>query len=505
MLKRIFKMLLAQGTNVFFVLLTQLVLPPIFIHVYGVARYGEWLVLFATISYLTALNFGLTTYTSNELTMLKQRGDLERYRSLQASTLVLLLCVVAIGVVALAAVAALPLGALLHFTRVGETEARLTAFFLGLQMMVYIISSYYCGLFMVVQQTHRGQMWMNWRVIAPTLATIPLALYHTSFATIALGQFVLVSLFAVATFIDLTRRMEGLPLGFKGASWVTAKAALKPSGMFAMVFTQQFLIFQVPVIILQRLLGPEIVVLFSISRTIFSMARRVLSMITNAIAPEITFSFGDRNLKKLLDIFHYSERVVFSLIPVLNLGTFLLSPLLLRIWLHRPGLFDLWTYALMALISGVMSMREHKQFFQFSTNTHRRLAHIVFWGNLIMIAVSIPMTHTFGIRGFMVTWLVSEATQMALLYLENKQLFESDPSITMIPVLKLAGLMTVGLPLFMALIQRTLLLPRIEQGAVGIAGSLAVFFVAYWLFGLNLVQQRLLKRFSARRNMGTAA
>jgi O-antigen/teichoic acid export membrane protein len=299
--------------------------------------------------------------------------------------------------------------------------------------------------------------------------------------------------------------MQGLPLGLSGANWVTAKSALKPSGMFAMVFTQQFLLFQVPVILLQRLLGPEVVVLFTISRTIFSFARRMLTTFTNAIAPEITFSFGSGDMKKLLEIFHYSERVVFSMIPVANLGTLLFSPILLVVWLHKPGLFEPWTYGLMAVISGVMSMREHKQFFQFSTNTHKRLAHIVFWGNLLMIAVSIPMTMRFGVRGFMVTWLVSEATQMAMLYFENKKLFHHDASITMWPVLKLAVFMGIGLPLSMKLVEFTRQHSRLDQGGMALAGTAVLFGAAYWVFGLNLVQQRLLARYSARKKANSVA
>jgi len=499
MLKRIFKMLLAQGANVGAVLLTQLLLPPVFLHIYGVARYGEWLVLYATISYLVTLNFGITTYTSNELTMMRQRGELDHYRALQASTFALLLGMAAIGLLLVSVIAALPLGHLLHFRVVGEREARLTAIFLGLQMIVHILGGYYNNLFMVVQQTHRGQMWASWRIFAPVLASIPLALMRASFATIALGQLLLVFLFSVLTVIDLRRRLEGLPLGLKGANWATAKAALKPSGMFGMVFSQTFLVFQVPVILLQWLLGPEVVVLFTISRTVFSMARRVLSMVTNAIAPEITFSFGAGNQKKLLDIFHYSERVVFSLIPVVNLGTLVLSPPLLRVWLHRPKLFELWTYALMALISGVMSMREHKQFFQFSTNTHQRLAHIVFWGNLIMIGVSIPMARAFGVRGFMATWLVSEATQMALLYVENKKLFNSDSSISMFPVFKLVLVFGLGMPPCAWLVEYLRRQPLVTEACLGIAATFAIFAVSYWVFGLYVVQQRILARFSSRR------
>jgi len=183
---------------------------------------------------------------------------------------------------------------------------------------------------------------------------------------------------------------------------------------------------------------------------------------------------------------------------VANLGTFLCAPLLIRIWLHKPDLFEPWAYGLMALVSGVMSMREHKQFFQFSTNTHYRLAHIVFWGNLLMIGVSIPATLWFGLNGFMVTWLVSESTQMALLYFENKKLFHSDASITMIPVLKLAVLTAIALPACMEAVEHSRRHGNVDQAAVALGGTVVIFLICYWLFGLNLVQQRLLSRWAAR-------
>jgi O-antigen/teichoic acid export membrane protein len=497
MLYRILKMLGAQGTSICIALIGQFLLPPIFIRSYGITQYGEWLVLSATISYLVSLNFGIATYTSNELTILRQRGDVSQYRLLQASTLALLLGLVAAGTVISALVGLLPLPTVLHLKTIDRSSAGFIAFFLGLQVMAHTLGGYYNTLYMVVQETHRGVMWANFRFLAPILSAAPLALHHASFPTIAFVQFTAVLALTVATIFDLKPRLHGLPLGLGGASWPIAKSALRPSGMFGMILAQQFLLFQVPVILLQRLMGPDVVVLFTISRTILSTARRILSSITNAIAPEITFSFGSGDMKKLLEIFHYSERVVFSLVPVLNLGALLFSPLLLDIWLHKPSLFETYTYALMALISGVMSIREHKQYFQFSTNTHGRLAHIVFWGNLAMIAISIPATLWFGLHGFMYTWLLSEITQMALLYRENRKLFAGDSFITMIPVLKLAVFMGVSLPACILLLDYSREHSMIILAAIAAGGTALLFIGSYFVFGLRVVQERLRARLSA--------
>src|ERR1700728_3331511 len=315
MINRIVKMLGALGTNTFLTVVTQLLLPPAFLHYYGVIKYGDWIVLSGTLSYLATLNFGITTYATNELTILRKRPDLEEYRKLQGSTVALLSVMVCIGFLCTVAVSLLPLGRLLHLTAMASGDVAITAFFLGLQMLVNICAGYCNNLFMVVEQTHRGLSWAIARSFGATMVCFTLTMFRVNFRFLALGQFIAVLAISLLSIVDLKRRLGNLPLGLQGANWKTAWRTLKPSGLFAMIFAQQVLTYQVPINILQWVLGPSVVVLFSTSRTVLSGARQVLSPITNAIAPEITFSFANRDMKRMLSIFHYSEKVVFAGIP----------------------------------------------------------------------------------------------------------------------------------------------------------------------------------------------
>ena len=502
MIRRILKMLGAMGGGMGATLITQFLLPPAFLYYYGVSKYGEWLVLSATVSYLSTLNFGITTYASNELTMLRKRGEMDKYCELQGSTLALLLCMICVGIAVSASVFFLPLPRLLHLSTISPMEVILTAFFLGLQVMINILAGYYDALFMVIEKSHLGIIWPTVRRLSAVLICIPLAMLRVQFHVIAIGQFAAVLIVMLLAVTDLKRRMGNLPLGLQGANWKTARSSLAPSGMFAMIFTQGFLIYQAPVILLQWILGPEIVVLFSISRTILATARQLLAFITNAIAPEITFSFAVQDMKKLLNIFHYSEKIVYSGIPIANLGAFLFSPILLQVWLHKPLLFDPYTYGLMALISGAMSMREHKQFFQFSTNTHKRLSIIVFFGNLLMIAVSVPFTIQFGLHGFMFVWLASEVSQMGLLYHENKKLFHNDPSINFIPVVKLALVMLVSLPVCVGLLRYAQQRSLSMVCGVAVMGVIVVAAESYFAFGLKDVWNEFQRRIRRRPASG---
>jgi len=179
---------------------------------------------------------------------------------------------------------------------------------------------------------------------------------------------------------------------------------------------------------------------------------------------------------------------------VANLGALLASPLLLTLWLHKPNLFNPYVYGMMALISGAMSMRDHKQFFQFATNTHKRLALIVFFGNILMIAVSIPFTMEFGLYGFMGVWLLSELSQMGLIYHENKKLFHHDPSINFFPVIKLMLVMFLSLPLCIGLVTVTQHRSLMASGLTAAGGTMLLAIESYFVFGLKSVWRQFRMR-----------
>jgi hypothetical protein len=216
MFYRILKMLGALFTGMGLILLTQLLLPPAFLHFYGVNRYGEWLVLSGTLSYLSSLNFGVTTYASNELTILHKRGEMAKYRELQGSTLVLSLVMVGCGTMLSALVFVIPIAKLLHLSTMTQSEVALTSFFLGLQTMVAIIAGYYNSLFMVIEEAHRGLTWANVRYFGATVTAVGLAAFRVPFSTIAIGQFLAVLLIMLFTVYDLKLRMKDLPLGLQG-------------------------------------------------------------------------------------------------------------------------------------------------------------------------------------------------------------------------------------------------------------------------------------------------
>src|SRR3954451_20708793 len=120
----------AQGVN----LLTQLVLPPIFLRKYGVSTYGEWLTLTATVSYLGTLNFGLQTYTTNQVAIHYNRGEVEEAHVVQSTMLLLLLGIMASAALITSVVFFLPINAWLALST-ERSIVSVTVYLLGLQIL----------------------------------------------------------------------------------------------------------------------------------------------------------------------------------------------------------------------------------------------------------------------------------------------------------------------------------------------------------------------------------
>ena len=478
-----------QGVNI----ITQLALPPIFLHHYGVSIYGEWLTLTATVNYLSTLNFGLQTFTNNQVAIHYNRGEIEQAHTLQSTALLLLLTIITSAALITSIVFILPINLWLGL-KTNALTVSTTIYFLGLQILTRILYGFLVGIFLVVGISYRGTTWNSVQALVSTAGTAVMALNHASFAWIAAVQVIIVALFCIVALIDLRVTAPAIFPRMRYARIDRFGEVLKPSGYFGLLYSSNFLVYQLPVILIQRILGPATVVIFSLTRTIFSMSRQVLTSMTQAIGPEITELYGRRSWPRLFRLYELSERVVFALVPPVTIGTLIATPALLAAWLHKPGLYNPYVCLLMALISGVMGIKEHKYQFQTCSNEHTMLAKLMFWSYIAMVVLSVPAIGFLGILGFLGVWFSAELFQVLAILRLNQRLFANVSRLDFSPVYKLFALMGIatllGARLAITPGQRSL--PLITLTAVLFAAVLLV--ISYPLFGLREVRSYLRSR-----------
>jgi O-antigen/teichoic acid export membrane protein len=483
----------AQGVNV----ITQFLLPPIFLHRYGISGYGEWLTLSAAVGYLSTLNFGLHTFTNNQVAICYNRGELKEAKTLQATSMLLLLCIVSGAAIVTAVVFLLPANVWLG-VKLSRGIVDATLYLLGLQILLRMLMGLIAGTFLVIGVSYRGANWNNAAALATTLATAAMAFMQASFAWIAAQQALMIVIFLALSILDLRRKAPLLVPRLQYAQPSKIGEILKQSGYFGLLFWSNFLVFQLPLILMQRILGPSSVVVFSITRTIYSMSRQALTAMTQALGQEITELYGRHEWGRLFRLYELSERVVLAMIPAVSVGTLLATPVLIAIWLHKPSLYDPYLCIQMALISGAMGIKEHKYQFQTSTNQHTALARMMFWSYLAMIAAAIPGIHLLGIIGFLAPWFITEVVQVLFILRFNRRLFIGISQLDFSPVYRLFGLMGVAVLLGSWFAIHAQQRPLLQSSLTAIAFAVVLMGISYPLFQLNDVRIYLRDRMAAR-------
>ena len=496
-LTRILKVMAALMTSNVVSLATKLLLPPIFLFRYGTTLYGEWIALSGAVAYLSTLNFGIQTYVTQDLTVRYQRQELDRYHLQQSTSLRVLLGILGSAAIVCLVVFALPVENWLRLT-ISHRDTSLTLYFLGLQILLGVLFGYFTGMFMVLSRAHTGVLWVNGLRLTMVVVTSAGAWLRWSFPVLAALQaaiYVLGILLVLAQFHRVSPDIFPR-IGLWDRS--EARAILGPSSHFGLISMSTLLSYEVPVLIMQREMGPFVVVAFTVMRTIFSMCRQVLNAPTQAMGAEITRLFGRQEWRELTDVYSYSERLIFFMIPTVNLGVLMISPVLLAIWLHKPQLFAVFPYVIMAAISMTLSTKEHKFQFQFSTNTHEKLARIMFFSYVVLAILAVPMVHWLGMLGFLYAWLGVELFQTVRIVGLNQELFAHTGEHHLRYLYRLAVLSLVGLVGSGILLAHTYSGPYLQQfvAAFGISSALAI--AGFFLFDVRLIARKLSSRVARR-------
>lgn len=496
-LTRIVKVMAALMTSNVVNLITKLLLPPIFLYRYGTTPYGEWIALSGAVAYLSTLNFGIQTYVTQDLTVRYQRHELGRYHLQQSTSLRVLLAILGSAAVACLIVFALPVQHWLRLT-LSHRDTSLTLYFLALQILLGVLFGYFTGMFMVLSRAHTGVLWVNGLRLTMVLVTSAGAWMRWSFPLLAGLQAAVYMLGILMVLLHIRRAAPEIFPQIHLWDGSAVGAILKPSSYFGLISMSTFLSYEVPVLIMQREAGPFVVVVFTVMRTIFSMCRQMLNAPTQAMGPEITRLFGRQEWNELTSVYTYSERLIFSLIPTVNLGVLMISPVLVAIWLHKPTLFAVFPYVMMAAISMTLSAKEHKFQFQFSTNTHEKLARIMSFSYVALAILAIPMVHWLGMLGFLYIWLAIELFQTVRIVWLNRELFALTGEHHLRYVYRLIVLCMVGLVLSGGILSNTYHDAYRWQFVVAFGVSSITALAAFFLFDMRIVVQKLYSRIGNR-------
>ncbi len=500
-LKRILKLLAAffmsQGVSV----VTQLLVPPLFLHRYphGVETYGEWVALTAAVSYLGTLNFGIQNYANNQMTLHYNRGEKDEAKRVQSAALRLILILVLAATAVGVSFLFMPVARWMGLRNVSSSAAAMTLFLMALQLVATWFFAFLSNSYQMIGELHRGANWQNAQRLTTVLAMATFLWIGASFPILALVQLSSMVLFAVIVLIEIRIRAPILLPSLRYGNRQDMIGVLKPSAYYGLYTFSAFFCWQGPVLLIEKVLGPAAVAVFALSRVVFNMSRQLLSILSYSIGQETINLIARRSWVQLQRMYDLSERVVFALVPVLTVGTLLACPAIFAVWLrHDRTLYEPGICILMAAVSAVLGIREHKYTFQTLSNEHEGVARFSLVAYALMIVAAALGLKAWGVNAFMICWLAAEVAIAAYVIAQNRKLFPAEfrPSLGPLPRIAIVLVLAFAAASWPALHDASWPLLKIALVAATAAAILSL--VSFFVFGLRDVRDVFLNRFRRR-------
>jgi O-antigen/teichoic acid export membrane protein len=343
---------------------------------------------------------------------------------------------------------------------------------LVLQVLVGILWGQLNGVLRAIGYPHRAENWGQIQKFLYFAGTYTLVLRHAPLWWLPLTQLASFVVMTVVSLTDLRRLDARVFPTMRYWDAETAKEVLKPSLWFGSFTLNQFLLFQVPILVLNQTLGKQAVVVFSICRGMYGMVRQGIATFRYAIRPEITRLAGLQDWRRLRRMYSICERFSFAAGIVASALAFVAAPRILMLWTRRSDLFSAPLYAAMMLCTIVVIGKDTRLDLQYATNRHIRSAMLCLFTYLVFAIGSVPAARFAGGVGIAVAWAAVEIVQMMLMHRENREVV---PALTYGNLLKLcaSGLAAIAvfLPLERALAVRDLstFVPAMALAAAGLA------------------------------------
>lgn len=328
----------AIGANFLRVVLNQVgnvLLVPLFLHSWGSAVYGEWLVLWAAVGSLTLLDLGMQTYVVNRMCQAHAQGRLDDLHRDLHSSLRVYLVVVGVGLLAmLVAVTTLPLDQLLNLRETDRTAAALTLMFLSLNtVLVSIPVGLIAGLYRASGAYTRGQMIGNGLHLTQLVLTASLLMLELPMTALAASRF-LMDLGGTGLILwELRRFRPEIEIGVRRGTLSHGWSLMGPGLLFFVMSIAALLNVQGTLLVLNGFLSAVAVAQFSTTRTLANLIAQSGNTISAALWPEVTAAEARGEVEHL-------RRFCLSLVK-LNVSLAVLAALLLRV--VGPDFYRVWT------------------------------------------------------------------------------------------------------------------------------------------------------------------
>jgi O-antigen/teichoic acid export membrane protein len=366
----------------------QLVTVPVLLHVWGAAKYGEWLLLSAIPGYLTVSDLGFGDASGSDMSVRVAQNDREGALETFQSSWILVTCV-SLGALLLASLFIwwVPWQGWLRLSGLSSTEAAeiilVLAAYVGVSQQYGVVESGYRS------DGHyaTGTFWILIQRLTETTASTVVAILGGSLLAVACTYLVARCLGTIAYSILLCRLSPWIQFGIRHARVRTIRRLVAPAVGF-MAFPLGYAIsLQGFTLLIGATLGPIAVVSFSTLRTLSRPVMQLTAVIKHALWPELSRAFGEGNLFLVRKLNRIAWQVSWGISVLGVMFLWILGPYIYRLWLHRGVDFDAACFHVLLLVAIVSSVWDTGAVIPMSVNGHFRLA--LFYSGVALLSLGL--------------------------------------------------------------------------------------------------------------------
>lgn len=396
---RILKSLGANAYGQIIAVGIQIISIPLFLHFWGVAKYGEWLILSAIPAYLSMSDIGFASVAGNRMTMLNAENKREEVVRVYQSGWKLISSISLVSTVVIVFVVFLVNPSeLLKIKKISDSDVQIVLLLLAMQVIIILQGGLLSAGFRAIGKNALGIMFSNTiRLMEWMSAAIVMGLQYGPVA-VAMTFLICRIIGTAITWLVLDKLASWLKVGFSHSNKGIIRELLKPAIAFMAFPLGLALSLQGALLVIGALLGPVSVVIFSTYRTLSRLLIQAITIVNQATWPEISAAYGTKNysLARRLHRKGFSLAFWLGLIGVFVVG--LLGEWFVGIWTQnklpsQPVL--LW---ILLVVSYINILWQSSWVLLMATNKHVQTAKIFLVTNVFSLVFIAVIASEFGIE-----------------------------------------------------------------------------------------------------------
>ncbi|RXG13094.1 lipopolysaccharide biosynthesis protein [Leeuwenhoekiella aestuarii] len=323
--KSIAKNYFASSFGMGITFLNQIAMVPLFITLWSVEKYADWILITSISTVFAMTNLGLNDATANMFVLKYQSKEYDECKTLLINSFLF------IGILGLIFLTSAGLvGFIVGFKTIlgvhifSGLETNISFILLLLNVFVKMYGGAYKGIYRVKSKAHTNSMIENFVRLLEIIILFVGIFWDFNIISILLF-YNLPSLASIIYRSIHTSKWFNVKFSIFDFKWTTFKRIVKPSISFMLMplgyaFSNQGIIF-----VVSGILGPVVLVIFTTTRTLINFLRSVTNLFGNSVYPEISLAYGAKKASDIFKLFYRSFAVtlltsILSVIIILFFG-----------------------------------------------------------------------------------------------------------------------------------------------------------------------------------------